>query len=713
VLVAGSGNLTFGGYGRNLEVLDVVTPESEPQCFCEFGRFLYALKRRKDIYRPDKRWRDSFANRAFESAGSSAPDGTPAFPRLIHSVETPVIEQLAELIGGEVDQITVLSPYYDNDGKAVRKLIETFRPRAIRIGLPPAPHLSSFPFPAAGKWDLCPSAARIGDEEEKRPLHAKWMELNTAADMFIVTGSVNCTKQALLTTNNVEVAIARHDASRQLGADWKTVPIPADICLQDYQAPGLGSRCLVYAELNASEELDGQIISSAGIGGCWTGSLQKPDGTSLEFTTLVSAVGKFSVAISEVETVVFSQALQIAMQCGDLFARGWVQNTEILAMPRLKKLGISSLLRLINREETEDDDIALLDYLAVHANDHLATFKGAIRSAPKESSKNDEMTVHLENLSRIAASALTSTFDMSIGGSAQSALERVFAQLRRRFLSSSAGERSERAVMNTENDTEGDDSEAANEEARVRTKLQTALDYFDVNIRELIDAKEVKDSARNALYTLWLEVILHMILRRQGNRSGAVAFLRNWFRRATEDCHFAENVDSLEQHVVTSAAVLGYVDGTSAFLERMHESLEAFWSGPVPSARAQSSLIKSSRIGFGSLLLDFEPEALQLTLDEIIGTRTRRMELAEALDAYEHKLLLSKSAPAFAGPLGASLYQQLLRGAGKARVRVVKGKSGSCPYCFCSFCSAVGSDLRNLRLAVCTSCGWMLVRTEP
>jgi hypothetical protein len=713
LLVVGSGNLTFGGYGRNLEVLDVVTPESEPQCFREFGRFLNALKLRKDIRCPDNRWMDIFADRAFKSAGNLAEGSVPTFPRLLHSVNRPVIEQLAELIGGEVGQITVLSPYYDNDGEAVRRLIERFQPHAIRIGLPPAPYLSSFPFPAASAWDLCPSAVRVGDEEERRSVHAKWMELKTPAGMFIVTGSVNCTKQALLTVNNTEVAIARHDAAGELGADWTKVPVPVAICLQDYQAPGLGSRCLVYAELNSSGELDGQIISSTGIGGLWTGSLQKPDGTSLEFTTSVSPVGKFSVALPDIETFAFSQGLQIVMHYGELFARGWVQNNEILAMPRLKRLGISSLLRLINREETEDDDIALLDYLALHATDHLATFKGAIRSVPKESSRNDEMTVHLENLSPIEASAFSSTLDMSIGGSAQSALERVFAQLRRRFLGSSTGERSERAVMNSENDTEGEDSETANEEARVRAKLQTALEYFDVNIRGLIDAKEVKDSTRNALYTLWLEVMLHMILRRQGDRSGALAFLKIWFRRATEDCHLAENVDSLEQHVVTSAAVLGYVDGTSACLERMHEALEAFWSGSVLSARAQNSLLKGSQIGFGSLLLDFEPEALELILDKVIRTRTRRLELAEALHAYRHKLPLSRSAPAFAGPLGAALYQQLLRGAGKARVKVVKGKSGSCPYCFCSFCSTVASDLRSLRLAVCTSCNWTVVRTEP
>ena len=50
----------------------------------------------------------------------------------------------------------------------------------------------------------------------------------------------------------------------------------------------------------------------------------------------------------------------------------------------------------------------------------------------------------------------------------------------------------------------------------------------------------------------------------------------------------------------------------------------------TPPDRAQNSLLRSSRIGFGSLLLDFEPEALEMTLAEILQTRTRRAELAEA-----------------------------------------------------------------------------------
>jgi hypothetical protein len=204
-----------------------------------------------------------------------------------------------------------------------------------------------------------------------------------------------------------------------------------------------------------------------------------------------------------------------------------------------------------------------------------------------------------------------------------------------------------------------------------------------------------------------------MLLRRQGDRSAALLVLKNWFPKATECCRFAENVDSLEQHVITTAAVLGYLDGTSSGLERLHEALEEFWAGSVPPNRAQNSLLKSSRIGFGSLLLDFAAKALEMTLAEILQTRTRRAELAEALHAYQSKLPILPSAPAFTGPLGEAFYVQLKRGPGKARVKAIRGKNGACPNCFCSVCSAVASDLRNVRLGVCTSCNWVLVRTEP
>ena len=43
VLLVGSGNLTFGGFGRNVEVLEVMTAAVCPWVFHEFGEYLNAL----------------------------------------------------------------------------------------------------------------------------------------------------------------------------------------------------------------------------------------------------------------------------------------------------------------------------------------------------------------------------------------------------------------------------------------------------------------------------------------------------------------------------------------------------------------------------------------------------------------------------------------------------------------------------------------------
>src|SRR5882724_10614337 len=68
LLVVGSGNLTFGGFGRNLEVIEVLSSRSDASCFHAFGEFLNALKRRPDVVCPDLSWIDRFGDRAFQVA---------------------------------------------------------------------------------------------------------------------------------------------------------------------------------------------------------------------------------------------------------------------------------------------------------------------------------------------------------------------------------------------------------------------------------------------------------------------------------------------------------------------------------------------------------------------------------------------------------------------------------------------------------------------
>jgi len=65
---------------------------------------------------------------------------------------------------------------------------------------------------------------------------------------------------------------------------------------------------------------------------------------------------------------------------GERRARGWVNQEDILRLSREQR----SIIRLINREETIDDDIALLDYLSISANRHLTAFAKTISVEKKE-----------------------------------------------------------------------------------------------------------------------------------------------------------------------------------------------------------------------------------------------------------------------------------------------------------------------------------------
>ncbi|MDP9054518.1 MAG: hypothetical protein M3N93_09500, partial [Acidobacteriota bacterium] len=138
LLAIGSGNLTFGGYGRNLEVLDLLSPEASPDVFREFGGFLNALRRRTDLQCPEPKWMDIFANCAFVAAGN-APSEPDRSAWLVHSVDRPIIDQVKILLEprGPIERLTVLSPYHDPDGRAIRTLAEETHPHQLAIGLEP------------------------------------------------------------------------------------------------------------------------------------------------------------------------------------------------------------------------------------------------------------------------------------------------------------------------------------------------------------------------------------------------------------------------------------------------------------------------------------------------------------------------------------------------------------------------------------------------
>jgi len=62
-----------------------------------------------------------------------------------------------------------------------------------------------------------------------------------------------------------------------------------------------------------------------------------------------------------------------------------------------------------------------------------------------------------------------------------------------------------------------------------KEKLFDALDSFHRQNASLVRAEDLSNETQKSVLVLWLEVMLHMLVRRRRDRAGAGVFLRNWF----------------------------------------------------------------------------------------------------------------------------------------------------------------------------------------
>lgn len=719
LLIIGSGNLTFGGLGRNLEVLDVLSSRIHGECFSIFAGFLAGLSNRQDVICPDFGWAEFFANRAREV--SSNTHNLSEYPKLVTSLEKPIKDQLGTLIAtcGEAANLTVLSPFFDPDGSAVLELARETNTPEVRIALPPGTELTSFPFPKARRWPVKLSAVKLYRKEENRRLHAKWIEWDTTSGVLTLTGSINATRQALCDKNNIEVGVLRLAASGKGWAKWRKASLPTSYRVLKFKQGGIGSSRLVFAELLDSGELRGHMVSVSSSEGIWFGTIEKPNGDSIEVEVKVQSDGRFSNSTLTIsEDFLFASGLQIRLEQNGKFARGWITNVTILNLPKSQRISASSLLRLINREETEDDDIAFLEYLAMHALDHLRTFQSRVTRL-KDSAEDSPSETYSISLGYLKPDA--NAFDLHRVSrdpiiSAGLALERVFAQIRRRLLGHvpqvhRAGQIRVDPSDDSEEDLLEEDAQKPNPS---RERFESAFDYFMESMADLAQTATMADEHRRAVLVLWVEVALHMLGRRKRDRAGAITFLRGWFWRATSLTSITGKTDSLSQHIVTTAAILAAVDSTSQSRRQdLHEALEHYWRGAVDVDRARSELLPASPLSIAALFLDLSETTLEDSRSTVLNTITVRHELEQVLIYRQYDSIKPETSRILQSEAGRELGEHL-RLRGKApQMEFLRNDEFVCPSQFIRLSEACRGELQRNRIAHCSVCGSLIVRMAP
>lgn len=725
LLLVGSGNLTFGGYGRNAEVLEVLTPDAVPTVFLDFAEFLESIPERPDLLLPQQEWIRTFARLAREAAAPFETQAPSLNTRLLHSLRQPVVQQLERRASevGPVRRLTVLSPFHDPDGKAVLGLASRLGVSQLRVGLPPDPsELSTFPFSRKAPKGLRVSAVRPVVSHPKRPLHAKWIEIEGQRGALTLTGSVNATTKSLCGTDNVEVGVLRHASRAPAWAEWKTVPTPEASRVQNFRSAGLGSAAVVYATLFSNGWLEGALVHLGDKAGKWDATLSHGRGAEATVSIDVAADGSFRFRPRRVEVIASASAIQLTLKRAGVEARGWVQNDELLRMTRVPGLGTGAIVRLGSAEEMESDVIALLKGLALNGGRYFAAFipsavaSGSVAHHPKK----DGQTLSTVKVSDLAPNPEVVEGDDAWGGAAgfspDEVLHRALLTFRSRVVGAPSTLGLEASTPSVEDEAEEEAGDGHGGGVHVARRLPEALHAFDASMREIVTDELTSDTAKRGVLSMWLEVKLHVLIRREMDYDGTITFLIDWLALATSTTSAVSPPAALEEHVVGVAGVVAALDpdGRDGYrLARLHENLERFCGGDIGMA-GMTSLLRERMPPVLRAVADRQEADPLAAFDAMLERKTLRQQLVDVLEQHRQGREVLDDAVAFAGEAGPPLLRMLRLPPGKARIRELRDDRWVCPACFSTLSDRAAQSLRLHRVGRCSAnCGCMIVRTKP
>ncbi len=199
-LIIGSGNITFSGLSLNEEVWNAFNVKDNnsvnyPLLYTAWGYILSLAtnfpllpKRQIDWIKENSEWLEK-----------TAPEGPVKFQNgdtvwLLHNDnKNKIVDSVIDIIGNsKVKGITIISPFYDADGAAVKKLNDAFHPKTIKCVLDI--ERQSAPYSILhGNIGV----EFLKYEDPVNSLHAKIYEFQTNDGTWLLSGSANASGMAM------------------------------------------------------------------------------------------------------------------------------------------------------------------------------------------------------------------------------------------------------------------------------------------------------------------------------------------------------------------------------------------------------------------------------------------------------------------------------------------------------------------------------------
>lgn len=730
LLLVGSGNLTFGGHGRNLEVFEVLRPDGHATAFDDLANILEIVATEPRLLLPRRDWAENFAELAKAAARTGTSAAGEMAVRLLHSLETPVVDQLADIVRsrGKCRRLIVQSPYHDPDGAGVLRLVEKTGALRCSIAVPAQGNESPFSFEKAAAWRQKVTPVRLAPPDA-RFAHAKWYELELEGGGLLFTGSFNATSKALSGTDNVEIGVLRPLSGTEVLAGWFAGAAPV-FKPQKRRPSGLGNNELVYAAFDRVDPgcLRGRLISLQTVEGAWDFLLIDATGSSHATVIDASSDGTFEVHAAELAPFSHAVAVQLLLTRNGREARGWVHNEMVLGIGSRRRLTGGSINRFLRHQAGDDDFEALLDYLAIYGNRHLLLFNRPVVPVQEPAGPVDDRTISIA-LEELAPGERDPGSHPGAAGGPSGAADRfdqAMTQLRRALLGHGRIRgapvppvRRDKCPDDGDLDDDGQPPHDPDDSEHPAARGPLAwLSDFELRIGAMIDEAD-QPEVRDGFMVILLEVSLAMWLHHIADDEGARAFLGRWFRRACRlgRAHPAAKT-ALGQHVVTAAAILCGGDRDTASWQRMaaeaHDHLEIFYRGRVDREHALAAIIADGEVGFYlALAMDGHGDVPSQSLTKLLAIPTRRQQLEEIVLQLEAGGDIALDSPLFETPLGARLGGVLSKSTPSRRVRGGGEGSAACAFCYYSFQGDEAAGFARERIGFCIHCEKFTINTAP
>lgn len=458
--VVGSGNLTFGGWGYNLELCEVLRPEHSGTALNGLADFFEELALADRLLGADAALLEPWVTRL---RGVPPSGGARIIHNVTRSISSQLVEQAAEL--GDASRLTVAAPYFGSS-RAIDELASLLGSPAVDVHVHDSERLAvnghHFPF-STSRTSVSPVEIELLAPGAAGPLHAKLVEIECQLGTLLMTGSVNGSLAALGDPQNVELGVVRVVDSTLSRA---AASIPSQQRLERIDESGAALFGILQATLLGTW-LKGSVLSECEPGP-WAAELDH-DGVVRDLGEIdVSVDGSFEGGVLVPNASYGRRRSTLVLRRDDAQIRGFVAFPDAIELNNRWGAVIGPMIRVAGGSDDDDDLAGVLEYFASNPG-VTAT---AWRSAGMKSEKLEPAS-RMISLSELEIHKAADD-DHEFGGpSTRGAFDRILAALRVRW--TMVPMRTKAATMDH---VEAEDGEDEDDDARVIGAFDALLDVL-------------------------------------------------------------------------------------------------------------------------------------------------------------------------------------------------------------------------------------------